>query len=241
MARQEINTGQLSQYIADSLKNHSVPPQLWHLAGQPEDEGPYKIVSARFIVGDVLFKRYNPEIQSKVREAIVGLIDGWTIDQELRFLTDLAYVAIDIRAFASIEPLAKVVDGSLIPNIEIEDMADAAGSIMAVLGGFGSIADEETKRKLKDKLGEWINDPRLEKFAGLLINGICAADPSSYPEYMPRLLDVLRDHPDYFVVDACAMQFKEIVPEDVLREGLQRVPPEYLKDFQIFLDSAFEP
>lgn len=244
MANPEVKTSALSLQITQSLREGYVSPEIWELSGYPEDGRAYKISSASGLMA-TLFKKFDPSVQGQFREALTNLIKSWKNKKNDPRIEKLAFLAIDTHNLEAIEPLTKIVDEQLIPNFNEsdEDQTFKLERVIGVIGGFGRLVkdNEQLKAKLKSKLSEWMQDPRLEKFAAMLLNAICNLDPASYPEYLPRFFDVLKRHPNYFVVDAVAMLFKREVPKDILEQEMHKVPPEYLGDFQKFLDSAFVP
>ena len=226
---------QLKFLIVSSLENSEISEELWAFSPLPRDP------RLGFVLGpmaeiEVIYRSFEPEIQNKFREGIVRAIAEWEQDEHKpEALADLIYLAGYTRAFKAAPHLVALVD-KIDPRPDQEESRQILTTSISALAHFAKNGDDAMREGIVEHLRRWFYVSGYERYAGILMNGICACDPEDYPNYFLRCLEVASEHPNYFELDAGVRELIRVVTPQKIREQIGRLPDEARKLVQERID-----
>lgn len=220
----EVRVAHLKSLIEESIDTYFPADEFAELAGIPDE---YWERDAQFSFLHTLkyfYRKFDPETQQCFRRALVQAIETWNfIEDNPGKVKTLAFIASDTRADEALKPLARVVEGDLISRCDQEEVRHAVGKVISVIAAFaGYLKSQEAQKILK----RWFIDPEYERYAAMIMNGLCEASPDDYPNYLPGFLKVAERHPEYFNIGSCIREFVRVTTLPIIQSHLGELPAE---------------
>lgn len=218
----EARVACLKSLIDKSLDTGIIADEFVRLAGIPDDlwwGGDLSLDS----IFRILYKKFAPETQQYFQRAVVQAVETRNFTNDgLEEIRTLAFMASDTGTEEAVRPLARIVEKDLISYCDQEEIGHATGNIVAVIGGFAVRKSKNAQEILK----EWFTNPVYERYTAIMLNGLCAASPDDYPNYLPRFLEVAEGHPEYFNLGSCIREFVRVTTLPIIQSHLGELPAE---------------
>lgn len=130
----------------------------------------------------------DPEDSLKLKGAVADALGDINLEKVgSQGTAMLAFLAADIDARESIDPLIDLVENRIDP----EDSDH--GRVLSALTRFKD--DPRVEAKFK----EWFHQDKFWKAAGMIMNTLSSTSPEQYETFLVRYCEVSASHPDYFI------------------------------------------
>lgn len=154
-----------------------------------------------------IFDSGSLEFQEKFKSSLVRAIVEWRPRAHGHsLLRNLAVLAAYVRASSALRFLGQAMFSDRIKSRRSDEEFCVAETVIAVLAGFA--ASEESRTILETLFFSKKVDYR---FAGQMLNGLCACSPEHYPRYLTRFFSLYDRNPGYFREDLLFAQFFRII------------------------------
>lgn len=173
-----------------------------------------------------LFYQIEPYAQEVFKEAVVRATQEWQpIAYGAYTLQELSCLVADVRAFEAVSHLRVLMKSRRLEGLLDRDRQEAIATILSVLAGF--VSDKSVKTLFKELF--W--DDEFSPFAAQLFWGLCVCESSEYPEYIPRMLDLMERQSEHFIKPAIMTLFVKNVPLPTICENFTRLDSKYWRPF----------
>lgn len=144
----------------------------------------------------------------------------------------LAYLAALVRASGVILPLADILPLDELKqsgNCSGDDIVESHAAIVRVIGSF---APDEPVRSAFNRL--FLQDA-LARSAATMFNSLCICAPERYAEYLPRFIQLVREHPDYYEPHIVVDELVHRIGLKTVVDHLHELDSQTLREFAILL------
>lgn len=220
----EARVAHLESLIEESIDAYFPADEFARLAGIPDGHWERDAQFSFLHTFKYFYRKFDPETQQCFRRALVQAIETWNfIKDSPGKVETLAFMASDTRADEALKPLAGVVEEDLISRRDQEEIRHAVGSVISVIASF---AGHSKSQEAQEILKPWFIDFRYERYAAMIMNGLCETSPDDYPNYLPGFLKVAEIHPEYFDLESCIREFVRVTTRPTISAHLSELSPE---------------
>ncbi len=171
------------------------------------------------------------DLREKFKAATCLALSAWSPRADgLILLRRLVVVAAYVRESEVVDHIRKIIVDGWLESFGEERKFETLQILIAVSGGFAPLG------KVQVLFERLFMSPRLDhRFAAQLFLGLCVCDAERYVEYVPRLLQVIRDAREYFRLDYLLAEMVRVVGLPTIARRFQDIDSRYREDFRRLL------
>ncbi len=170
-----------------------------------------------------VFNAYDPKTQEEFREGLTEAMKRWENGKlKPKIYTRLIYLCGDTENISALPLLIGTTKRKDL-NLDKEDDSAVMRATIGTISWLNTYVNENTRKENIDHLKTLCYEPYYERYVGMMMNGICTFRPDEFPDLFPRFLEVFRQHPEYYVLDACIREAIRVVTPGKMNELLDRL------------------
>lgn len=174
---------------------------------------------------EIFYKEFDNETQECFKDALTRRTNDWSLDRDgLAKLDVLALTSYGINASGVVSSLAKFTENDLTPNRRAGEIGEVERHVVNVVAGFAG-AQRGSKEALKI-VERWSSKPEYDLFAGTFCNILLSAEPDKYPKHLNRFFELVKAHPENFIIQYCLLEMIRRVTPEVIKAHLDELSPE---------------